>query len=468
MNVLYNGEYKDIDITTTHCWEDLLAKQQKFYPQWEGKVYGDFEIVKIEFDWFLSTQRALLRCIHCGAEKYTNNPREFRRGKGISQKCKCQKPQKIEKIKKEVIKYSDYVGEERNGFVSLKYIPNKNKGMLVCCTDCMNEKWTTGKDFVNGDITCTHKKTTIYGEELIGKQFGDLTVIEKHDAVYLCRCKCGFEKELEPTSFVKGYVKTCGRAECEFYRERQGGSNTGTIRRQKGLEFEHKLQGIFEQAGYEVIRTPDSHDYGVDFIVIINGEKWAFQCKKSKKTASTHAVLEAYAGGRFYDCTRFCVVSPSGFSTNAMRCAAKLGVQLETEKFRFNIDLNKNTKELLETADCVVPRKKVKKWAINGIIKTTHDWCKEYGVTPKQVEYRMSNGMSLIDALEYGNPKGRTKIEINGKLKTKIEWCEEYDISTQLFDYRTKSAKMTPYEALTTPKRNTPHLTLAKQSWVDR
>ena len=92
MIVLYNGEYKDIDMEKTlPNWKVLLAQQEKFYPQYEGKVYGDFEIVKIEWDWFLQRQRALLRCVHCGFEKHTNDPRAFRRGKSVSQKCDCQK-----------------------------------------------------------------------------------------------------------------------------------------------------------------------------------------------------------------------------------------------------------------------------------------------------------------------------------------------------------------------------------------
>lgn len=198
MIILYNGEYTEFDITTNPNWEDLLAKQEKFYPQWEGKVYKDFEIVKIEWDWYLSQQRALLRCVHCGFEKYTNNPREFRRGKGTSQKCACQKPKKIEKTKKEVINYNDFVGEERNGFVSFEYVPNK--GMRVCCLECMNEKWASGKSFLDGKIFCSHRKQTEYEENLLGKQFGFLTVIEQNGGVCLCRCKCGFEKKYNAIS----------------------------------------------------------------------------------------------------------------------------------------------------------------------------------------------------------------------------------------------------------------------------
>ena len=451
MNVLYNGEYKDVDITTNPQWENKLRAQEEHYPQWEGKIYGDFEIVKVEWDWFLQKQQALLKCTHCGLEKYINDPRAFRRNKGASQKCECQKPKKSKNPKKEIINYVDFVGEERNGFVSLDYVPNK--GMLVCCTKCMKEQWVWGKSFLNGNITCNHKIKPTYSGELIDKKFGDLTVIKKiYGETYLCRCSCGFEKEVQRYKLLNGSVKTCGRPECEFYLKRTG-NTAGEKRRLKGIEFEHKLQDIFERAGYEVIRTPDIHDYGVDFMVVINDEKWAFQCKQMSRPATVKAVYEVYAGGRFYDCTRFCVASPSGFTTQAMKCAAKLGVQLETEKFRFNVSQNENATELLKTANFTPSYKREREWEINGITKTMSQWCEEYNVTRPQVSYRMSKGMTFTEALTYTKPKGRAKIEINGEVKTKIEWCEEYGISTQLFDYRTKSAKMIPYEALTTPRR---------------
>ena len=358
-----------------------------------------------------------------------------------------------EKPKKETINYNDFVGEEINGFVSFKYVTGRKYGMLVCCTKCMKEQWVYGKNFLNGNITCNHKAKAVYNENLIGRQFGDLTVVLKtYGEVYLCRCSCGFEKEFERYRLLGGTAKTCGRPECEFYTQRNAGAGAAK-RRLEGLEFEHKLQDIFEQAGYEVIRTPDSHDYGVDFIVFINGEKWAFQCKKSKKPSNVHAVLEVYAGGRFYDCTRFCVASPSGFTSQAMKCAAKLGVQLEIDKFRFNVDLNENTAELLKTANHTTSWTKERELTIDGVTKTISEWCKEYNVTHSQVEHRLRRGMSCIEALTHSKQRRGEKVEINGETKTKIEWCEEYGISTQLYDYRTHKGGMKPYEALTTPKR---------------
>ena len=141
MVVLYNGEYKEFDITSVPNGEYMLKEQNKKYPFWEGKVYGDFEILKIEYDWYLSVQRGHLRCVHCGEEKIINNPADFRRGKGASQHCKCQKPpsKKSQKNKKEPIAIPPNKGEIVNGFEAVLY--QKNKGVRAKCTKCGKEKW---------------------------------------------------------------------------------------------------------------------------------------------------------------------------------------------------------------------------------------------------------------------------------------------------------------------------------------
>ena len=133
--------------------------------------------------------------------------------------------------------------------------------------------------------------------------------------------------------------------------------------------------------------------------------------------------------------------------------AAKLGVQLETDKFTFGVKLSENTTQLLETSKYPISSQRGREWTINGVTKTMVEWCKEYNLSYSQVENRLLRGMSYIEALTYKKPRGKANVEIDGVTKTKIEWCEEYGISVQLYDYRTKQGGMTPYEALTTPKR---------------
>ena len=455
MVVLYNGEYKEFDVTTSPNWEQMLEIQSRNYPQWEGRVYGDFEIVKIEYDWYLSAQRGTVRCIHCGAEKFIKNPADFRRGKGVSQKCTCQKPQKEKKVlpkSKDETKSDNYrkmIGQTAGDFELLDYVPRK--GFRMRCRECGCEVYKHGAAVIRGETMCRHIRQNTYGDDLIGQRFGNLTVLERKGRYFNCRCDCGFEKVLRPTDFVRGAIVTCGRPQCEFYLARLG-SGSGVKSRAVGLDFEHHLQSVFENAGYEVERTPDSGDYGVDFIVAINDERWAFQCKKLKSPASTHAVLEVYAGGRYHDCTRFCVASPSGFSYNARKCAAKLGVQLETEKFRFNMKKDDYVAEMLETMQHTSNAGSTVLWEIDGVIRPAQEWCDAYGVSKSTVMKRVKDGMSLKDALRKPKYSARITIDIDGVIKTKQEWCTEYGISPQLYDYRTKQGGLSPMEALTKHK----------------
>lgn len=159
-----------------------------------------------------------------------------------------------------------------------------------------------------------------------------------------------------------------------------------------------------------------------------------------------------YAGGRYYDCTRFCVASPSGFTYQARLMAAKLGVQLEAKSFHFNVPVEQNAVILLQTTPVKWENSKKLMWEIDGVVKSADQWCKEYGVSRGTVVSRTKNGMDLKAALTTRKNIGRITVEIDGITKTKKEWCEEYGISPQLYDYRVKYSGLSPIEALTKPK----------------
>lgn len=217
----------------------------------------------------------------------------------------------------------------------------------------------------------------------------------------------------------------------------------------EGLAFEKRFALVFKKAGYKVTKTPDSGDFGVDVIIEIKGEKWAFQCKKLKKPAGVRAVAEVYSGGRYYDCTRFCVASPSGFTQQARMMAAKLGVQLENKSFHFNVSTEQNAVELLQTTLTKYETTKKVMWEIDGIVKPADQWCDEHGINRNTVVNRVKNGMDLKSALTSPRYGCRVMVEINGVVKSKRDWCKEYGVSTQLYDYRTKQAGLSPIEALT-------------------
>ena len=58
--------------------------------------------------------------------------------------------------------------------------------------------------------------------DLTNQKFNFLTALKRtankgSKTYWLCRCDCGFEKEIQTNSLTKGYIKTCGRAECPYY-----------------------------------------------------------------------------------------------------------------------------------------------------------------------------------------------------------------------------------------------------------
>lgn len=93
-----------------------------------------------------------------------------------------------------------------------------------------------------------------------------------------------------------------------------------------GTEFEQYLKTYFEQNGYTVRLTQDSHDYGVDMILkkkMRNGNKItvAVQAKHYRSNVGISAVQQVIAGMRFYDCTKAMVVTNRYFTKSAVQLA---------------------------------------------------------------------------------------------------------------------------------------------------
>lgn len=99
-------------------------------------------------------------------------------------------------------------------------------------------------------------RTKIKKEDMIGKVFTNLTVIEqvrnnKHNtARFKCLCKCGNEKEVDKCHLLNGMTRSCG---CLAAKKRYGdisGAYFNNIRRcanQRDIEFNITIQDIWTQ-----------------------------------------------------------------------------------------------------------------------------------------------------------------------------------------------------------------------------
>lgn len=292
----------------------------------------------------------------------------------------------------------------------------------------------------------------IYNDaEYIGKRVGSLTAISREGKMFRFRCDCGNEALYRPTDIFRvDCIKSCGHPDCKYH---QYWLRHGNEKRLSGIAFEKECATLMDEQGYPTEVTSESGDYGVDFFAMVGGVRVAFQCKKLKNVAMVSAVQQVYSGGRYYDCSKFVVVSPSGFTHSAELMAAKLGVQLERDLHEFRLKSLEENKIETQKMTTFSGRKLV--WEIDGISKTAQEWCDEYGISKPAVRDRVRRGMDLKTALtapRYNHTAGMITVEINGVVKTKQEWCDEYGISPQLYDYRTKQSGLSPVEALTKPK----------------
>lgn len=96
-----------------------------------------------------------------------------------------------------------------------------------------------------------------------------------------------------------------------------------------GLAFEEECVRLLRQNGfYNVRRTPDTGDYGVDIIATYKEDLYAIQCKCYEKNVNNSAVQEAAAGRVFYDTHYAAVMTNSHFTKGAYELAEKNEVLL--------------------------------------------------------------------------------------------------------------------------------------------
>lgn len=465
---LWNGEYGEHDIASLYAngigFEKNIARMEFEYAKYPGTVVGDFTCVKVEYDWGRRDQRWTVRCNLCGKEVYRYHARDWRSGRGRKVTCDCRKEQRKEQKehkKKESQKLRDEEQKERrversidllwensrNGWTVIDY--DGGDSCFVACDECNYEKRVKVSNFLQGKVLpCTHKKPTDYsGDEWIGKRNGHLTAIGRDGSLFVCKCDCGNEVNVRPVElFTRKTKRTCGEPNCEYssvvHREAQR-------HKKEGIAYEKEVEQLLIRKGYNAKVTKGVGDYGVDIIITNNdGTMTAVQCKKQISPAGVSAVQEAYAGGRFYDCTRFAVVCDAGFSDQAYYMAKKLGVYLCDGDFDYPEDLEKYSNELLPTFKGNEKNKKY--FDINGEKKTLGDWCAVYNIGKKVVQKRLKNGMSLELALTTPVKEEKT-YTVGGFTGTLGAICKHFNMHQETVQYRIKYRHMTLEEALFTP-----------------
>lgn len=422
MYCLWNGEYGEHDIQDFN--EKHLQYMDECHSKWVGHVVGDFTCIKVEYDWGKRDQRWTIKCNLCGKESYQYHVADWRRGKGRKLTCDCRK--EARRLKKEEEERERKTrADERKAKAEVKKIEKLQKEPVV--SKYANDEW-------------------------IGKRNGHLTAIGRDGSLFVCRCDCGHELSVRPTElFTRKTKKCCGEPDCQFssivHREAQK-------RKKAGHEYEKQVEQMLIEKGYKAKRTQCYADFGVD-ITIENedGSITAIQCKKQDAPAGVEAVQQAYAGGRFYDCTKFAVICDKGFSNPAILMARKLGVYLCDGDFDMPSDIGEYAKDLLPVFHKNHGNQKL--YEINGEKKTKADWCAIYGKPQYKVDELLKRGCTLETALKTAEVSAYQKYVVRGVEGNLSEICRYFDVLAQTVTYRMKHMGMTLEEAIFTPTKHT-------------
>lgn len=241
--------------------------------------------------------------------------------------------------------------------------------------------------------------------------------------------------------------RDCGMPDCPYSTPLERASRE---RRNKGFSFERDIEQKLIAKGYNAIKTQDQSDFGVDVIIQEqNGNKIAVQCKQQERPAGVDAIQEVYAGGRFYDCTKFAVICEKGFSNPAILMAKKLGIYLCEGEFNMPNDISEYAAELLPVHHTNEKNKKL--YELYGVKKSLADWCIAFDTDLKWVKKQLHDGASLSLALTTPK-KEKPKFTVKDFTGTLSEICDHFEVLQPTIEYRMKQKGMTLEEAIFTPK----------------
>lgn len=462
---LWNGEYGEHDIAGMYLSksssEKNIQRMEEEYKKWSGVIVGDFTCDKVEYDWGRRDQRWTCHCNLCGRTIYQYHAQDWRRGKGRKTTCDCRverkrkaeeeaKKAENERLEKIAQKQKDHLGKTYGDWKIIEY--GGLKKCKVKCAICGKERVSSVSidDVVNMVLLpCNHKIPTDYsGDEWIGKRNGNLTAIGRDGTLFICKCDCGRETRVRPVDlFTRKTKKNCGNPNCEYSTEAERASRK---RHEKGHKYEEQTEEMLKSLGYNAKRTKCYSDFGVDIIITeADGTKVAVQCKKLDAPASITAIQEVYAGGRFYDCTKFSIICDKGFSNPAIIMARKLGVYLCEGEYAPPDDVGEYAANLLPVHQR--SRGNEKLYDIDGERHTVADWCEIYGKSLHSVTAKMRRGVSFETAFfSASDVNEQQNYTVNGFTGSLTAICRHYGIPQPTVHYRMSKCGMTLEDAIFT------------------
>ena len=232
-----------------------------------------------------------------------------------------------------------------NSLLTYKYnIPIIQDGLLLVLKNRKLERdetkwvkeWKRFKKQLQGKKLCSPEGYV----DLFLRRFGDL--FYRH--FYRLHCflyqDMGFSLSID--SLVDIIVERRKMLELESFERmlQTGRGKRSSLDRMSGSDFEEYLCVLFEKQGYQVSRTPVSHDHGADLLVSRFGERCVVQAKRRKRSVGVSAVQEVFAAKSFFNTDKAVVVTTGVFTRDAVVMADRLGVELWDRK-RLRSELEK-------------------------------------------------------------------------------------------------------------------------------
>lgn len=363
--------------------ESMLSR----YKERIGTMNGIYEIVDINYDFSVRGRDVTLRCSSCGKIIHRTVMNGRNKWNELIRNCECQKEskriseilesEKFLKLKKD--KMVSEIGNEYGDYEVIGINFGNPDMFVVRCRKCGYEKKVSANTVINGswkDAAC-HKhyvQPIKYDESYIGKKKNFLTVIDigrnkNGERRFVCRCECGNVKQVSPTFWERGEIKSCGCKRDELVSS-HGLSGTRLYRIWNGMNqrFYNEKSISYECYGGRGIRICQEWLGQSGMLRFID---WAMKNGYSDKLSIDR-------------------IDVNGNYEPSNCCWADIETQIE----------NRRPKSEWKKRKKGVKHKAKITWTINGIQKPARDWCAEYGVSYEMVSYRVKHkSMSIEEAL---------------------------------------------------------------------
>lgn len=282
-------------------------------------------------------------------------------------------------------------------------------------------------------------------QEMVGKVFGNLSVIEKdtvtdkfgHRTLWICRCVCGIVKSLPGGKIRSGELKSCGclrkeqlrthgQADTDEYRiwrhvkgrTRSLTNNSYPDYGGRGITMSDEWFDSFETF-YKDMGPRPSKEHSIERIENNKGYfkgncKWATRTEQANNRRSS--ALYSYIGKT---------------KTLADWCRE---LNLDPQLISCRINQLKWTFEKAITT--TVNETYLRLTEYLGVIKPLKQWCSELGVAYLLISRRMYYGLLFEVAIKIDELNRKGSFELDGVSKTIKQWCKDSYISFPIFKAR--------------------------------